>query len=820
MSTPLSKPSDPGMQRWAELLRDYRLRRNLSLDELCDRCGGSPSVHSLSNYERGVNRPQPAQLEKLIAALELGEREASDFRALARGLEPEPPVTDSHTATAIYDVSDLPGASPYPGLASYTYETRELYFGREELANRAMQHISAPGNDSVLFFVTGASGSGKSSFAQAGLLPALESAYTARRRQVRRSVIRPGGHPVSALGLALEDFDVPAPDDGWRALLRAPEDFCRLLDDYTPAHCLNVLIIDQFEELFTQSDVAERDLICAFLSDLAPFGRLRTIIIATLRADYLPSLFTVPLLYERNQRDGIALRAMSAEDLARAITLPTEQRARVLDKEKRVEPALVQRLVEDVHHDPSLLPLLQVTLRTVWDEDPHTLVSERYRFLTDALERKASNLLDADALGRERCADERDEMMSIFLDLVEVSLDDDPRRDVRRTLPKRQLLEGRATPRGRLIDELVDARLLAASTVGHHDTSDVVVEIIHETLLTHWPRLASAMGANRQTLQQRERFRLAFDEWNQHARKDDYLLTGVRLAEARQLDARRDVTLNHTEAQRFLSRSWQVEQGTRRRRTRVAMAIGGVMTVLAVIAAGAAVSLLEQRNVAIEQELLATSRQFAASATAQLSADPELSILLGLEAIKISPTSEADDVLRSALLQSRLRATLVGHQGAVRSAVFSADGHRLLTAGADGTARLWDLDAHQEINQYRGHVGTVYRAIFSPDERSVLTAGDDHTVRLWDAQTGRELSESLGHTSPVTSAIFTDSGNTVISAGSDGLRAWSPNSGRDSGIAGSFDAIGASPDGRSLIAGGTSGKALVATSTRLRNAKY
>src|SRR5689334_7970264 len=73
------------------------------------------------------------------------------------------------------DVSDLT-ANPYPGLASYTYATRDFYGGRDEQVELAVARLTAPGDESVLLFVTGPSGSGKSSFAQAGLLPALEQA--------------------------------------------------------------------------------------------------------------------------------------------------------------------------------------------------------------------------------------------------------------------------------------------------------------------------------------------------------------------------------------------------------------------------------------------------------------------------------------------------------------------------------------------------------------------------------------------------------------------------------------------------------------------
>jgi WD40 repeat protein len=113
------------------------------------------------------------------------------------------------------------------------------------------------------------------------------------------------------------------------------------------------------------------------------------------------------------------------------------------------------------------------------------------------------------------------------------------------------------------------------------------------------------------------------------------------------------------------------------------------------------------------------------------------------------------------------------HRATVLSVGFSPDGTRLATAGADGGARIWDVQARAELLAARDY-GAIVRSIgFSPEGTRLLTAADDATARVWDASDGRERFVFAGHSGPVRSAVFSPDGGQVATASADGtVRVW------------------------------------------------
>ena len=699
------------------------------------------------------------------------------------------------------------GLSPFRGLLAYTYAERGIYAGREQQVRAATLRLT--GSPPLpLLFVIGASGSGKSSFAQAGLIPALQAHYQPQQRSLKYTVFHPGEHPNAALCRALPDLAL-SPDFAEELPVKLPD--AASLNQFLnggPRQQVNLVIIDQFEELFTQSVSDEREWLLGWLAALPPFAQSRTHVVCTMRSDYLPTLFERGLLYDA-AKAGVDLRRMSVADLEAAIQQPLS----VNYPDKRFEPALLTRLATDAAADPTYLPLLQATLDELWRGG--SLRDGAYRGdIGAAISRRADEVLayrDGDR-SQPRPADEQAAVMTLLLDLVQVS----PDQEFSDTRQQRSYaaLVGDSRTRARLVAELSAERLLSTdgltiSTTATSSQSETQVNIIHESLIKNWGSLQAAIKEQQARLIRRERFEQAVAEWEQQGRNDSYLLTGIRLAEAEELAASSDVAVQTAAAQELLARSVAA----------AAEEEEGLRLLLAET---------ETARVAIAQQLrVSESRRLASEGQRHLQDfaledNLQQALLLGYQAVATNDNVESRRLLNAAVAGSALpiltledrdsrsnsamfdpsgqfilvsgadgRTCLWTKEGVLLSilegqyaATISGNGQRIITSDTNGFVHLWDLQANQLGNIHVGEKRHLTSFGINSDGSRIVTVavateGDEqkqsNTASLWDS-TGRLLKVLAGHTDTVTYVAFSPDDKLLLTAARDHtVRLWDSN---------------------------------------------
>lgn len=145
-----------------------------------------------------------------------------------------------------------------------------------------------------------------------------------------------------------------------------------------------------------------------------------------------------------------------------------------------------------------------------------------------------------------------------------------------------------------------------------------------------------------------------------------------------------------------------------------------------------------------------------------------------------------------------------GHSGHILGVDWAPDGQRVVSVGADQTARIWHAATGQHLVTFDKHTYVVQAVAWSPDGQYVASAGDNHTVQIWNAMTGEPIFSYQGHTGYVTMLAWSPDGSELASGGSDRtVQIWQPATGRRRltyrwGI-GVLTALAWSPDGATVL---------------------
>ena len=729
---------------------------------------------------------------------DLGEYKLKDIRFPQRiyqldieGLPGEFPELKTLSAA---ETPPTPGEAPYQGLRFFDENQAEWFFGRQKATARLVEAVMAlqayPPSSGLLRFlaIIGASGSGKSSVVRAGLVPSLKHAQPGGW-QVH--LITPGAHPLESLAVSLTKTSesVSATTTLIDDLRRDTRSLNLYLQKLSPASKPRLLlVIDQFEELFTQcrEEVVRQAFIGNLLNAIGTDSHQATAVI-TLRADFYDRLAQYAQLREVVSANQVYIGAMSSDELSEAIEGPARRGGWELS------PGLVELMLHDTgagdgrQPEPGALPLLSHALLETWNRRRGNLLN--LKAYTESGGVRGAIAHTAERVYHFELTTEQQEIArGIFLRLTELG---EGTQDTRRRISIHELL-----PPGPASDaEQVQAVLLKLADARLITTGEGTVEVSHEALIREWPVLRDWLAADREGLRLHRHLTEAAQEWELLERDPGALYRGARLAQAlewalnnpRQLNAQEQAFLNASkessekeaterevqrqrelEAARRLAEAEHLradEQASASKRLRQ-RAVFLVIALVAVLGLATA-ALFFARQSGTNADLAATREalsQTNAERAAQSADQARSQEATALAESKTRATAESIAVQQRQIAEDQTRLTRSRELAlaAVNSLEVDPERGILLALQALSTTRQVDGTVlpeaeealHRSIlaSQVRltlvGQHASVFSAVFSPDGKHLATYGRDGTAIVWDASNGKQLLRLPGSTEP------------------------------------------------------------------------
>ncbi len=693
-----------------------------------------------------------SHVERALTAVEVAvQQEQQEQRRLAEGVKA---YIGQLQAEAEQAQRTGMGGTPYKALLHYDFEDAALFYGRTEVISTILNLLGR----GPLTVLHAESGAGKTSLLKAGIMPRLMAGgevpiYVRPYQQIAH--------------LAVKRVLVPQLEQSPYLAVASLQDFLRYTTNLLGGQRV-IIILDQLEELFTVQNEHMRE---DFLSELAPClddDLLPVRWIFSMRSEWFGLLGTFRPHVRNPYSNEFLLRRLNTDE-AREIIVEPPRRFGV-----GYEEGLVDRVIADLSSQEGEInpPQLQLVCSTLYDglpQDARTITNAEYDDL-DGTSGILRSHLDR-VLTRQFLPDQR----QVARQILEALISSDRHRIVRprnelaaelgalgidnMTLDEvlRSLLESRLLSETEIQTDSSDGSLALAETPsdssGEPANNEVGFELAHDYLVDKIeldPAVQSRKAA-KELLSQKLPFYM----------RDKLLLSRDELQIIEPQES--GLVLSNDET-RLLR-----ESKTRAHRQRRITLTGVVAAVVIIV--GLSVAFAVTEYYAAQKAL---SRELAAQVNLSIqNGDVIQAYRSAYKAYQTYQSVESWGAMYSVLSHTLPVRVFLGHEDRVRSASFSFDGSRLVTASRDNTARVWDTSNGAQLLDLTGHQGPVNSAVFSPDGTQVLTASQDSTARLWDAETGHLIDILRGHTGEVWTAFYNSAGTQIVTAGSDKtIRIW------------------------------------------------